>query len=768
MKKQRLLAAALTVSMTVGMGAVPATAASFKDLKGHWAKTDVEYLADQGLVSGYSDGSFKPDAAMSAVEALLFCARVARIDAAVKAKIANAWSDTLADIIPYDMRSWAGPDLSVCLEIGVVSVSELQSLANNNGLLGAIPREKVALYLARAMQLSDAADSLDGYSLSFRDKDEIDRSLRPYVYLLSQYGIVKGDEQDRFLPKSSVNRASMTSLMRRAMDFMTLHGITMDLADYTDYEWTGGTITSVSANTSGSARIGLTDPVNGARTLTVPSYAVIYQNNMRADQSALKTGVYAKVELNKSGTPTAVRLGRQPSTVTGTISSLSKTAVVLKVDGSAKTYKADRFTAVKAGDKTGGTELLDKSRDYTGAVCLVDRDDHLAAVQLTGGTKTTVGLIADVKASGSSSMKLQVLAMDGTKTSYTIPGSAAVSVNGSKGKLSSTQVGDYVVLTVSNEDESKITGVEVDTKTTYVRGSVRSTSKSRDEITIQDFDKRKNVTYKVPSGIDITYEGEKISLSKLDRDDYVTMQVSKTEAVSIMAYPGSTSDEGTIRSITYGTTTVLEIVRDDGTVVSYDIDMDDLPTIYRGDEKSTIDRLKSGDEVEITIRYNEVSAIDATPQSANAKGTIQKVSLDTSGTTLDVQLSDGSTVSYRVSSSVSVTQDGKSVSIDTLKPGFKVSLVLEGDQILSIEVDKSAAMANQVQGEVLYVNRSAGELLIQKSSDSSVVTVNVASASILTSGGKTLALKELSSGDYITLYGAYDGLTFKATLIIRP
>ena len=169
MKKNRLLAAALTLSMMVGTAA-PASAAVFTDLSGHWARTDVEYLAAQGLVSGYNDGTFKPDAAMSAVEALLFCARVTKLDAAVKQKVVSKWDDTLRDIIPSDMRTWAATDLSVCLETGIISPSELQSLASGNSLLSAIPRERVALYLARAMQLDEAAESLTSYSLNFTDK----------------------------------------------------------------------------------------------------------------------------------------------------------------------------------------------------------------------------------------------------------------------------------------------------------------------------------------------------------------------------------------------------------------------------------------------------------------------------------------------------------------------------------------------------------------------------------------------------------------------
>lgn len=39
--------------------------------------------------------------------------------------------------------------------------------------------------------------------MSFADTTSISASLQPYVYLLNMYGIVKGNELNRFLPQNS-------------------------------------------------------------------------------------------------------------------------------------------------------------------------------------------------------------------------------------------------------------------------------------------------------------------------------------------------------------------------------------------------------------------------------------------------------------------------------------------------------------------------------------------------------------------------------------
>ena len=53
-------------------------------------------------------------------------------------------------------------------------------------------------------------------------------------------------------------------------------------------------------------------------------------------------------------------------------------------------------------------------------------------------------------------------------------------------------------------------------------------------------------------------------------------------------------------------------------------------------------------------------------------------------------------------------------------------MVLDGDEILSIGVDKSAVSSNQIDGTVLYVNTSSEEMLIQRrGEDQGVITVDV-------------------------------------------
>ena len=252
MKGRRILSLALAALMAVSLLTVSASAAGFSDMVGHWARDDVEYLAAQGVVNGTSATTFAPDQKMTACEALLFCSRATGVSEADKAAIAADWADELAEILPDTLYSWAAGEMAVCLETGILSVTELRALSADNGLLRTISRESLAMYLVRAMQLDAMARSLSTYPMDFADTSSISAALQPYVYLLDTYGIVRGNEANRFLPKNSLTRAEMATMLRRAMDFTDAQGIYAELPAYTSYPWTGGVITSVSTASDGT------------------------------------------------------------------------------------------------------------------------------------------------------------------------------------------------------------------------------------------------------------------------------------------------------------------------------------------------------------------------------------------------------------------------------------------------------------------------------------------------------------------------------------
>ena len=83
-------------------------------------------------------------------------------------------------------------------------------------------------------------------------------------------------------------------------------------------------------------------------------------------------------------------------------------------------------------------------------------------------------------------------------------------------------------------------------------------------------------------------------------------------------------------------------------------------------------------------------------------------------------------------------------------------MVVSGDEVISIEVDKSSTSSTQLNGTVLLVNTSAKTLMIQPD-NGTPLTVDVSDASFVTASGSSTSLGRLVAGDAVQIYGSYSG-----------
>lgn len=774
MKLKRFGALAASLALTLSLTAVPAAAIEFTDVPStYWGYADISKMSNLGYARGYEDGTFKPDGKMTAAETLLFCARATGVGTGTQAKIAEARADEMKKLLPESMVSWAAKEMAVAVETGVLSLSELDALSQAGALAKTITRENICMYLVRAMQLEPLAKSLSTYSLSYKDKSSISASLQPYVYVLTNFGIVKGTETGNFDPKGAVTRAQMTAMLSRALTFMESAGIETELSEYTTYGWQAGTISAVTTAGDGATVLTLTSDFQGTRSYSIPSAAKIYEDNMLTTASALKTGQYVRLNLTAGGAVSEARLCGVLTTYTGSVSSLADGQLSVLSGGAVKNFAIDRFTDVMVGKTAGDRSLIDEDAGYATAVCYVDEMNHLAGVKLSGGTQLVTGLVENVT-TASGVTTLRVALFNGVVYTYKLPSGIAVTVNGVLGSLTTGNVGDYVQVRVSN-DSMEAASVAVDTVTQYVQGPIKrlGTVGTAKAVYITDTFTGKEVSYTVSSSAVITYNGESRTASQIESGWYATALISNNMIAQLTAYSGSVTVEGTLTSINYGTTTVLSVTKADGNVVTYNLDITDLPDIARDGKSSSIDRLRTGDSVAVTLRYNEVNKIAATSRSANLTGTISRITMESAGVTMELKLSDGSTETYTVSEGVSVTQNGSSSNIYSLKPGYAVALVTEGDSVISIAITGTASSATSLTGTVLLTNSSSAvRTMTVQVTDSlgkvSLVTVNVKSASLLDLSGASLSLSNgFAAGDTVIAYGSYDGATFVATIVIK-
>ena len=133
MKLKRLGSLVLTLALTLSL-TVPAHAATFSDVETHWAKEYITKMANQGYAKGYDDGTFKPDGKMTAAETLLFCARATGVDAGTQVAIYDNIGKEVSKLLPSanGMNNWASNEMALAIETGVLSLSELEELAQTD------------------------------------------------------------------------------------------------------------------------------------------------------------------------------------------------------------------------------------------------------------------------------------------------------------------------------------------------------------------------------------------------------------------------------------------------------------------------------------------------------------------------------------------------------------------------------------------------------------------------------------------------------------
>ena len=789
MKLKRFGAMVLSLALALSLTTAPAHALTFSDVdEDFWGYEYITQMSNRGLAKGYEDGTFKPNGRMTAAETLLFCARATGVDAAVQAKIAEDRKEEVAEILPEsnNMNVWAVAEMALAVEAGVLTLSELEELSQvdpktknaANGertyLEETMSRENICMYLVRAMQLEPLARGLGSYALSYADKEDIAPAFQPYVFVLTNYGIVKGKDGGLFDPKGAVTRAEMTTMLSRALEFMDKAGIVTELSEYTTYDWRGGTITTVTTAADGTIVLGLNNEFSGAQSYSIPATAKIYDDNMLTSSTALRAGQYARLNLSGSGSVQEVRISGALTTYTGSISDLANGKLTLLLGGTSQTLTIDRFTQVAAAKQVGGREIIDEEAGYTTATCYVDEMGHLAGVKFSGGTVNVDGLVESVTNTGTVTT-LGVTAFNGVVYHYSIPTGTTVMVNGALGSLTTSQTGKYVQLRVG-ADDNQVYSVAVDTVSRFIQGPIKrlGTVGTARSVYINDVFAGKEVSYTVSQSAAITYDGEVKSLSQLESGWYVTAMVSNNMIVQINAFPGSATVEGTLSAINYGSpTTTIQVTLEDDSVMSYNLDITDLPTITRGGKNGSIDQLRTGDKVSVTVRYNELERIDAVAQDADLTGVIDRVTQERSGVVLDVTLSDGSEKSYTVSDGVSVTQNGSASNIYNLKPGFSVALVTNGDQVISIEVTAVASSSTELSGTVLLTSSAGGTRTItlqvtDSMGKTNLVVVDVKNANLMNINGSSLSLGSgFASGDTVRAFGSYDGSTFVATIVIK-
>lgn len=186
-------------------------AGSFRDVtSAHWAFASVERAAELGLVTGYSDGTFRPDTPVTRAQFVLMLWRMCGKPAAAKAA---SFADASAD--------WYQDALSWAVEKGYVN-----GLSDTRfGPDAPITRQQATAILFRLNGGQSGTElTLTGiYEQTFADSTTIASWAKDATWWAVYHELVSGVGGSRIAPEANASRAQIAAILLRYADqFMTM------------------------------------------------------------------------------------------------------------------------------------------------------------------------------------------------------------------------------------------------------------------------------------------------------------------------------------------------------------------------------------------------------------------------------------------------------------------------------------------------------------------------------------------------------------------
>lgn len=180
----------------------PSPEKEFEDIEGHWAKTEIEELADKGIITGVTETAFEPDRNITRAEFTTLIAKAFKLQAAGE----NIYQD-----VPEE--AWYASYVKAASAAGIVT--------GYNGIFRPddfVTREEMAIMMSRAYTMKQldvpVLAGLDG----FRDKDEISAWAESAVDFAVSAGMMNGMDDGRFAPKENTTRAQTAVVLKRLLD----------------------------------------------------------------------------------------------------------------------------------------------------------------------------------------------------------------------------------------------------------------------------------------------------------------------------------------------------------------------------------------------------------------------------------------------------------------------------------------------------------------------------------------------------------------------
>ncbi|NIK78748.1 hypothetical protein FHS15_003894 [Paenibacillus castaneae] len=181
---------------TSGNGGEPSTDIVLRDVSGHWAKASIEEAIKLGFITGYTDGTFRPNAQTTRSEFATMLSRALKLEG-------EGEELTFADL--DQIPAWARPYIARTTAAGILQGYEDHSFRSDRN----ITRAEMAVMIVRALGYKVDSNA----QTTFADTDTIPAWAKPYVAAAYEAGLIKGRGNNLFAPNENATRAEAVTMI---------------------------------------------------------------------------------------------------------------------------------------------------------------------------------------------------------------------------------------------------------------------------------------------------------------------------------------------------------------------------------------------------------------------------------------------------------------------------------------------------------------------------------------------------------------------------
>ena len=449
---------AITAAVIAAAAAAPAAQAaalSFDDVArdASWSLASVVELTQRGIFTGYEDGTFAPNRAVTRIEALAAIVRhmglreEAESSSARRARLSAAD----ADLIRSDY-GWA---------TGYVEVAEDYELLDDEKAAfkpgATADRLWAAKLLVRALGLAEEAEAAMGASLPFQDRSEVRKADIGFVAVAAERQLVTGYEDGTFRPSRRVSRAELAALLDRAGNLIP------DASG--EFGQVAGTVSAVYGS-----RVTIKQQQHVEQAFYIGPEATVVRSGKMADIADLVPGdaitlLLRGVEVVHLGVTAAATVS--DGTKTGKIVSVGVGMLSIDEAGTARSYKVHADAVVERNGRPAQWTELKEGDTVTASVVggFVARVDAAQSAVQDGRFMGTVKSVEG---------KRMVISADGVDMTYEARDDVSVQINNVPAAWSQIQAGGTATVVVSGGAVFHVSVTQDVAASTEVEGHVVS------------------------------------------------------------------------------------------------------------------------------------------------------------------------------------------------------------------------------------------------------------------------------------------------------